>query len=52
MGGADLQSRKAIERAFEDQMRQGDRRLERVADRVGQQAAAIQPAARLQFSGA
>ena len=33
-------------------MRQGDRGFERVADRVGQKAAAGEPAARLQFPGA
>src|SRR5689334_6467011 len=51
MRGADLQSRKAVERALEYQVRQCDRRFERVADRVGQQAAALEPAARLQFPG-
>src|SRR6266702_8043796 len=52
MRGADLEARKAVERALEDQMRQGDRGFERVADCVGQQAAALQPAARLELPGA
>src|SRR5215471_10121579 len=33
-------------------MRQGDRRFERIADRVGKEAAAAEPTARLQFPGA
>ena len=34
MRGADLEAREAVERPFEDQMRQGDGGFERVADRV------------------
>src|SRR5260221_5514905 len=52
MRGTDLEAGKAVERAFEDQVRQRDRGLERVSDGVGQQAAATQPAARLQLAGA
>ena len=52
MRGADLQPGKAVERALEDQVRQRDRGFERVADRVGQQAAAAQPAARLELARA
>ena len=52
MRGADLEAGEAVERALEDQVRQRDRRFERVADRVGQQAVAGEPAARLQFAGA
>src|SRR5258707_10674738 len=44
---ADFQAGKAIERAFEDEMRKRDGGFEWIADRVGQQAAAAQPAARL-----
>ena len=43
MRRADAQSRKSIERAVENQMRQEDRRLERIADGVAQSAAAAQP---------
>ncbi len=52
VGGADLHAREAVERPFEDQMRQGDRGLERVADRVRQETIPGQPAAWFQFSGA
>ena len=52
MRGADLEAREAVERALEDQVRQRDRGFERVADRVGQEAVAGEPAARLQFAGA
>src|SRR5579885_2850439 len=52
MRGANLHPGEAVERALEDQVRQGDRGFERVADRVGQQAAAFEPAARLQFTRA
>ena len=48
MRGTDLQAGKAVERAFEDQVRQRDRGLQWIADRVGQKAAAVQPAARLE----
>ena len=52
MRGAYLEPRKTVERSLEDQVRQRDRGLERIADRIGQQAAAAEPAARLQFAGA
>jgi hypothetical protein len=52
MRGANLEPRKTVERSLEDQVRQRDRGLERIADRIGQQAAAGEPAARLQFAGA
>src|ERR1700756_427746 len=52
MRGAYLEPRKAVERSLEDQVRQRDRGLERIADRIGQEAAAGEPAARLQFAGA
>ena len=42
MRGDDLQSGKAIERAFEDQVLQGDRGVERIADRVRQPAIALE----------
>src|SRR4029453_5668360 len=42
---ADLQARELVERAFEDQVRKGDGRLERVADRVLEPAAALEPVA-------
>src|ERR1700720_1579992 len=45
MRAADLQPREAVERALEDQMRQRDRGLQRVADNIRQPAAALQPAA-------
>ena len=37
MRGAELEAREAVERPFEDQMRQGDGGFERVADRVRQE---------------
>src|SRR5215471_199033 len=40
MRGDHLQSRKLVESAFEDQVRQRDRRLERIADGVGKPAVA------------
>src|SRR6185312_5928776 len=49
MRGTNLQSREPVERAFKDQVRQRDRCLQRIADRVGQQAAAAKPSARLQL---
>src|SRR5207248_8969278 len=52
MRGANLEAREAVERPFEDQMRQGDRGFERVADRVRQETIPGQPAARFQFAGA
>src|SRR5256885_9357070 len=50
MRGAYLEPRKTVKRSLEDQVRQRDRGLERIADRVGQQAAAGEPTARLQFA--
>jgi hypothetical protein len=47
MRGADLEARKAVERAFEDQMRQRDRGFERVADRVGAEAAVLEAPTRI-----
>ena len=52
MGGTDFQPGKAIERAFEDQVRECDRGLQRIADRVGEKTVATQPAARLQLARA
>src|SRR5215475_8959430 len=52
MRGADLEAREAVERPFEDQMRQGDRGFEWVADGVRQETISGQPAARFQFAGA
>src|SRR5215475_8192064 len=52
MRGADLEAWEAVERPFKNQMRQGNRGFERVADRVRQQTSAGQPAARFQFAGA
>ena len=52
MRGANLEAREAVERPFEDQMRQGDRGFERVADGVRQEPIPGQPAARFQFAGA
>src|SRR5262249_35408989 len=52
MRGADLEARKAGERALENQVRQRNRSFERVADRVGQEAAAAEAAAGLQFPAA
>src|SRR5207244_2552208 len=52
MRGAYLEPRKTVERSLEDQVRQRDRGLEWIADRIGQEAAAGEPTARLQFAGA
>src|SRR3954470_17909042 len=41
--GADLQARKPIEGAFEDQVRDRDRRLERVADDIREEPVALDP---------
>src|SRR5438094_3324991 len=43
VGRADLQPGKAVERTFEDQVRERDRGLERIADGVLETAAALQP---------
>src|SRR2546426_6280458 len=43
VGRAELQPRKAIQRAFENQMRERNRSFERIADDIGQQAVALQP---------
>src|SRR4029453_5248677 len=51
MRGADLEAREAVECPFEDQMRQGDRGFERVADRVRQGPIPGQPARRFHFRG-
>src|SRR6266851_778364 len=48
--GADLESREAVERPFVDQMRERERGLERIADRIGEPAIAVQ--ARLELLGA
>src|SRR5262245_9952156 len=45
--GTDLESRKTVERAFEYEMREADRRVERVSDRVGEPAVALEPLAQL-----
>src|SRR4029077_15113633 len=42
--GADLQSRKSVERAFEDQVRRGGGAVERIADRALERALAEEPA--------
>src|SRR5260221_4915356 len=42
--GDDLQAGEAIERALEDQMLQGDRRIERIADGVREPAVALEAA--------
>src|SRR5262249_45079822 len=47
--GADLEARVAVERSFENEMREGDRGLERVADRVGEQTVAAEPPGSLQL---
>src|SRR6201997_38182 len=52
MRGAYLEPGKAVERSLEDQVRQRDRGLEWIADSIGQEAAAGEPTARLQFAGA
>jgi hypothetical protein len=50
--GADLEAGEAIEGAFEDEVRQRDRRLERIADGIGEQAIAPEPARPLQLGRA
>src|SRR5262245_41404047 len=52
MRGAYLEPRKTVKRSLEDQVRQRDRGLEWIADRIGQETAAGEPPARLQFAGA
>src|SRR5687767_2661475 len=47
MRGADLEAGKAVERAFEDEMREADRRIERIAYRVGEPAVALEALAEL-----
>src|SRR5207245_2370496 len=42
VGRADLEAGEAVERALEDQMRERDRGVERVADRVGEPAVALE----------
>src|SRR5690348_9332372 len=51
MGAADLETGELVERSLEDQVRQRDRRFERVADDVGEPAAALEPTARFEFRG-
>jgi hypothetical protein len=48
----DLEAGEAVERAFQYQVRQRDRRLDRVADDVVEAAAALQPAAFFEFGAA
>src|SRR6266404_1887783 len=43
MRGNDLESRKTVERSLEDQMLQGNRGVERIADGVRQPAVALEP---------
>ena len=43
MRRAKLQTRKSIQRALENQMGEGNRGFERIADDVGQQAVALEP---------
>ena len=43
MGGDHFEPGKAIERALEDEMRERDRRLQRIADRVAEPAVAGEP---------
>src|SRR2546426_31478 len=40
---ADLEPREAVQRSLEDQVRERDRRVERIADDVAQSAVALQP---------
>src|SRR5918911_5186927 len=42
MGGTDLEPGKTIQRALENQMREGNGGFDRIADNVGQQAIALQ----------
>ncbi len=51
MRGADLEAWKAVKRSFEDQMRQGYRGFEWVANRISQETIPGQPAAWFQFAG-
>src|SRR5689334_12046885 len=51
-GGADLEAGEAVERALIDQMRQRDGGLERIADRVGEEAAATEAAGWFQLARA
>ena len=46
MSGADLQSRKTIEGSLENQMRQKDGGLQRIADRVAERSLAAEPLVR------
>src|SRR5262245_34204444 len=50
MRGADLQVRKLVQRTFEDQMRQRDRRLERIADDVAQETVALHSRADVRYA--
>src|SRR5262249_33373218 len=50
--GADLEAGEAIERALEDQVREGDRGLERIADGVRQETVAAEPARALELGRA
>src|SRR6266404_2757482 len=43
MRGAQLEARKTVERAIENQMRERDGGVERIADHVGEQPVALQP---------
>src|SRR5438105_15795671 len=45
--GAELQARKLVQSTFEDQMRQGDRRIQGIADRIGQPAVASEAMSQL-----
>src|SRR5581483_9285852 len=48
--GADLEPRIAVERSLEDQVRERDGGLQRIADRVGEQPVAAQPARRFELA--
>src|ERR1043166_9798651 len=52
MRGAYLEAPQTVERSLEDEGGQRDRGLEWIADLIGQEAAAGEPTARLQFAGA
>src|SRR5207237_7562168 len=52
MSRADLEPGIVIERSFENQMRQSDRRFERVADNVVQPAVPFEPPGGVEFCGA
>src|SRR5262245_6963650 len=43
MGGTELQARKAIQRPLKNEMGEGNRSFEWIADNVGQQAVALEP---------